>query len=60
MTPMISVNAVGRSWNPRFSWLRYAARKLPCMQVRTGNLYAELQQLRIKVDEPDLMTSHEA
>ncbi len=36
MTLMISVNAVWRSRNPRFSWLHYMARKLPCMQVRTG------------------------
>jgi hypothetical protein len=36
MTLMISVNAVLRSRKPRFSWLRYTARKLPCMQVKTG------------------------
>src|SRR5580658_446739 len=33
---MISVDVVWRSGNPRFSWLRSVARKLPCMQVRTG------------------------
>src|SRR6266566_2277534 len=36
MTSMISVNAMERSWKPRFSWLHHAVHRLPCMQVKTG------------------------